>query len=93
MIADLAPAQPVTTPAGPVEPPDVADMAFMWATLNALDCLEVDARDAGVVSASHAVLRRHMDAAGMSSPDMFDYIADAVERGDWSALGLADELD
>jgi hypothetical protein len=93
LIADLAPARLATSPAADDETTDLAEMAFVWATLNALDCTEVDPVDAAVVRAAHATLRHRLDAAGLTSADMFEHIADAAERGDWAALGFTDEPD
>jgi hypothetical protein len=92
LIADLAPPRSAMGAAAD-KTTDFVDVAFMWAALNALDCVEVDSADAAVVRAAHAGLRDRLDALGVTSADMFEHIADSVERGDWTALGFRDEPD
>ncbi len=93
MIAELAPFRSTPSSAAAEDLTDLADEAFMWATLNALDCVEVTASDAAVVRAVHERFRRRLNAFGLTSTDLFEHIADAVERGDWGALGIVDEPD
>lgn len=93
MIAELAPFRSTPSPGVAEDLTDLADVAFMWATLNALDCVEVATSDATVVRAVHERFRRRLNALGITSTDLFEHLADAVERGDWGALGIVDEPD
>jgi hypothetical protein len=77
--------------AEPVAADPLASAALTWATLTVLDEI-VD----------HPAMRAHgqqareqfsceLDGLGLRQSDLHEFLSSAVERGDWTALGLDDE--
>jgi hypothetical protein len=72
---------------------DLADASIYWAVLNVLDDADLDVHDVAVVRAARTHLNVHLADNGITTGDLFDHIADAVEHNDWSAFGLPDPED
>ncbi len=90
MIAEFAPSCSEARSAAPDDSTDVVDIAFVWAALNVLES-DGDVAGTNVVRAARASFSARLSDLGMTTADLFDLIADAVEHGDWAALGLEDE--
>jgi hypothetical protein len=89
VIADYAPLRSATTPASADEPADdLTDVAVVWALLNTLDAVEIEPADAPFVRAAQQSFRRRIEDLAVAPVDLFEHLADAVERGDWASLGL-----
>jgi hypothetical protein len=65
------------------EQSEFVDLAAAWALLNV-----VEDQSEAVRGARENILCR-LDEQGITQADLFEYVAEAVDRGDWAALGIS----
>ena len=71
---------------------DIAELASVWAVMNALS-EEASASEGAELAEMRTVFDRHLKQLDLTQVNLFDYVADSVEKGNWEALGLPDPED
>jgi len=86
VIADLAPPRQLSW--SEHEQDHLADAASLWAVLNALENVVSEGDDALVARGARTSFTAHLHSLNLTSADLFEHVAAALERDDWDALGL-----
>lgn len=91
MIADLV--QPCPETVGCVGPDDLSDATILWAMFNVLDDLDVAPDYVPTVRSARRTFMCRLADQGVSQVDLFEHLADAIDREDWTGLGLPEVPD